>query len=51
MGEVADSKDVKHKDFGGFKVTSSRIPDCPKPDLASVAATKVVVNGLVSRQR
>ena len=39
------------EDFGGFTVTSSRIPDYPKPDLASVAVTKVVVNGLASRQR
>jgi hypothetical protein len=42
------------EDFGGFKVTSSRKPDYPKPeanDIANVVVAKVAVKSLVARQR
>ena len=43
--------DEVSKDFGGFTVTSSRIPDYPKPDIATISATKGIAKDLVARHR
>ena len=51
MEKNKDSQDAKSNDFGGFTVSSSRVPDYPKPNIASIVTTKTVTKELVSRQR
>ena len=51
MEKNKDSQDAKSNDFGGFTVSSSRVPDYAKPNIASIVTTKTVTKDLVSRQR
>ena len=51
MEKNKDSQDAKSNDFGGFTVSSSRVPDYAKPNIASIVTTKTVTKDLVLRQR
>ena len=51
MEKNKDSQDAKSNDFGGFTVSTSRVPEYVKPDIASIVTTKTVTKDFVSRQR
>ena len=45
------TKESEQNDVGGFKVTSSRVPDTPPPNISSLVTTKGMTKNLAERQR
>ena len=51
MDEHSGSGKSMGAEKGAFTVSSSRVPDLPKPNVASISTTKTVAKDIKERQR